>query len=1049
MYEDIISKFICNYVSLHLHTIKSINDGILKIDDYIEKAKKLKLPALSITNHGVMYDVYEFYSKCKENNIKPILGCEVYVTEDRMKKDTENASYYHLVLLAKNKEGFENLLKIHNDAQINGFYYKPRTDISILKKYGKGIIALSACVGGDVPRKILQAVKKIDADEDDEKAIIDRINLYKSIFDDFYLEIQPGDFADQIIVNNALIELSKITDTKLVVTNDVHYLNKEDYIAHNIHVCARKKNTVDKDNIYYPDKCYYVMTNEEIVNYLYKYIDMDTIVESVNNVYNIINDIEEYDLIPDKIYMPEIEIPAGFTEETYLLDICFKKLNNISNRLDDISVYTERLLYEFDTLKELHFCGYFLVVRDYLLWCDNNHIMRGPGRGSVVGSLIAYLMDITKVDPIRYNLLFERFLSIHRKNPPDIDSDIDASKRELLFEYVVNKYGKDRCCLVSTFTNRKSRLAVKDTGRAYGIPEEVFNAAAALIPTVYYIDTEDGNTEKQTDISIEEAIDLVPEFKEYADKYPDWINAAIKLSNIPKATSLHAAGTIISPVPLHDKMPLTRSSNENILATELNLEDAELIKFIKFDFLSLSTLGVIDNTLKFIGEKNLDFIGDAYDDENVWKIIGSSKTAGLFQIGTNTYRQRMSRLHPCSIEELAAVLALVRGPCISNKLDEKYMNILNGLEEVELIHPVYDSACEDTFGVLLYQEQLMQICNNIGFSIEDGYRIMKASAKKKFKVLKKYRKDFMKYAENLKMNKQVAERIFKMIVDSGLYSFNKSHAVAYAVLVYYTAYLKTYYPREFLAASLTNAYERKEETKDLISECRRLGFNFIAPDINKSSWGFTLEGENSIRIGFCAIRSFGYQAYEEVLNNKPFESMDDFLNRIVKKNCSKRAIIPAIFTGCFNSFYDNKLDAYNDYCQITKCNIDEELNIQGLKEKVDIYADDADFEKAFLNYPLISDPVNMFPHIGLSNIKFNERFDIKGIISRVKKIKDKNKNSMAFVTIETGDGTLEFAVFADKYKKFSEYLKKDLICDFNFTYKKNGYNLNSIIMAGI
>lgn len=419
MYENIIKQFIGNYLSLHLHTVKSMNDSILKIDDYIEKAKKLNLKALSITNHGVMTDVFEFYSKCKENEIKPILGCEVYVSEDRLKQSKEaRYDYCHLVLLAVNKTGFRNLLLIHNDAQINGFYCKPRTDINMLREHGEGIIALSACVGGYIPQLILKATNEDDETMQNEylKQIESTISEYKNIFDDFYLELQPGNFSQQIIVNSAIVDIAKATNTKTIITNDVHYLDKEDYLAHNIHVMAgRGKKAEDMDSLCYPDKCYYVMTNEEIVKSLINIIDVETIVDSVNNIYNIIEQVEDYDIIPEEIYMPIIDIPEGYTEETYLSDICFKRLEEIKYKIDDLSEYTERLLYELNTLKELHFCGYFLVVRDYVMWCQDNDIMTGPGRGSVVGSLTAYLCGITKIDPIRYGLLFERFLSIYRK----------------------------------------------------------------------------------------------------------------------------------------------------------------------------------------------------------------------------------------------------------------------------------------------------------------------------------------------------------------------------------------------------------------------------------------------------------------------------------------------------------------------------------------------------------------------------------------------------------------------------------------------------------
>lgn len=1038
------------YVSLHLHSIKSIGDAIVKIDDYIKKAIKYGLNALAITNHGTMSDVFDFHIKCNENNIKPIIGCEVYVVEDRLDKSKENGfNYDHLILLAKNKQGFEDLLQIHNDAQTNGFYYKPKTDISILKKYGKNIIALSACVGGNIPKKILKCIEHPDEEETLTKEIIETVDLYKSIFNDFYLELQPGDFLNQEIVNLSLIELAKETNTKTIITNDVHYLNEEDYLAHNIHVCASQKKEVNEDgSILYPDKCYYVMTTEEIVNSLKKTIPIEIINESINNIYGIINNIENYDIVPDKTYMPEFKIPEGHTEDSFLEEICFNKLDDIAYRLDDISEYTERLLYELHTIKELGFSGYFLVVMDSLMWARAQKIQVGPGRGSVCGSLVAYLCDITNVNPLKYGLLFERFISIYRKGSvPDIDSDIEASRREEVFNYILNKYGKDKCCLVSTFSERKAKAALKDTGKVYGIEKEVCNYVASLVPSVYYIDDEDGNSEKMTDISIEETIDIVPEFKEYYNKYPKWINSAIKLSNIPKATSVHAAGTIISPIPLYNKIPMIKSKSEDMLATALNLKDAEAAGFIKFDYLSLSTLGVFSKILKLINKKDLSFIDDEYDDPAVWDLIGSKNTSGLFQIGSKTYKQRMSRLKPKSIKELAACLALVRGPCIASKMDERYMQIVEGKADIELIHPIYDSVCKDTNGVLIYQEQLMKICNNIGFTLEEGYKIMKHSSKKHFDELKAYEQEFMKLANKINMDKEVADRIFKMIVESGLYSFNESHAIAYAITCYISAYFKLYYPKEFMAASLTNAYERKEDVIDLTNECRRLGIQFLSPDINTSDWDFVLEDDNRIRLGMCAIKSFGEKSYMEIEPKRPFISMEDFITRITKKECSKRAIIPAIFSGAFSSMYETRLDAYIDYCKTIEEDPVEELSIQGVKEKISVNSTDMEFEEVFLQTPIVSNPVNSFPILGDEILNSNKTFNILGMIERIKKFKDRNGNNMAFVSIYTGDGIIEGVVFAKQFAEYKSFLKKNLICKYNIKKNKEDYIINSIELS--
>lgn len=400
------------YFSIHTHSIRSIGDAILKIDDLIIKAKQLGLKYLSLTNHGVMSDIFEFYSKCIDNDITPILGCEVYAAKNRLISDS---NYSHLILIAKNQEGFENLLQIHNDAHINGFYKKPRTDISILKKYGKGIIALSACVAGSIPKKIIDYYEHPEKEKEHKLAINSIIKEYKDIFDDFFLEIQPGDFIDQINVNNELIKIGLETNTKLIITNDVHYLNQEDYIAHNVHVCSSRKKEVNEDgSICYPDKCYYVMDNNTLYNSL-KYIDESIIDSCIDNIYEICESIEDYNLIPNEIHMPQIEIPDGYTNDSYLEYLSFQGLEKIKNKITDISEYTERLLYELDTIKELGFSSYFLVVRDYKLWAESQDIQVGPGRGSICGSLVAYCINIHIVDPIKYNLLFERFISKWRK----------------------------------------------------------------------------------------------------------------------------------------------------------------------------------------------------------------------------------------------------------------------------------------------------------------------------------------------------------------------------------------------------------------------------------------------------------------------------------------------------------------------------------------------------------------------------------------------------------------------------------------------------------
>ena len=1039
-----------NYMSLHLHTTKSIGDAIITIDDLIKKYKELKINALSITNHGSMADVFEVYSKCKKENIKPIIGCEVYVVNPENDKE-----YNHLVLIAKNKKGYKNLLKIHNFAHLKGFYRKPRVTDEILKAYGDNIICLSACVGGLIP-KYIEKAENVETEEEAQlytNKIINTINNYKQYFDEFYLEIQPGNFEKQKIVNKYLIEyFAPVTNTPLIITNDVHYLDKEDYKIHNIHVCSNKKSN-DLSELVYPDKCYYVMTNEEIKKAIN--INDDLFNSCLNNINHIISEIDDYDIIPKKIYMPKYKkLPKGYTEDSYLSKLCIDKLNSMKNVLKDPSIYFSRLLTELDTIKTLNFSGYFLIVKDFLDKGRSERLELGPGRGSVCGSLIAYLLGITKVDPIRFDLLFERFLSIFRKSPPDIDSDIESEGRDKLFEYIINEYGEECCALVSTFTMRKSKSAIKDTGRVFNIEKEIYEYVASLIPQVYYEDDEDGNTEKKTDLSIEESLEIVPELKKYQEEYPEWFEAAIKLSNIPRATSVHAAGTLISPVPLGEYIPLIRSNHDMINATALNLKDAEEAGFIKFDFLGLHTLTMIRKVKESIGVNDLyDFIGDDFNDPLIWNLISSKYTAGLFQISSPTYKQRMRRLGCRTIEDLAACLALVRGPCIASKADEIYMNIIAGKEEIEKIHPIYDKVTEKTLGILLYQEQFMQILVNMGFSTEESYIAMKAASKKDTEKLKKYEEEFNSLAKKKNMDSLVAKRIFKILVDTGLYSFNKSHAIAYAILCYITAFLKVYYPKEFFAAALSVAYksssnDRERVIKDLVNDCRRVGISFKNVDINKSQWDFTVE-DDGLRIGFCALKSFGYKAYLQVEKNRPIKDIPTLMDSVVRTDCGKKAIVPAIFVGAFNEMYNSEKDAYFAFCDYDKeKEPSREVVVQGTSTRLSIDSFREEFEAAFLVCPLVSDPINDFEAIGVDNFYNGKKFKIKGLYDKIKRHTTKTKNEkMAFFDIRTGDGLLECTIFPREFAQYSKLVKKSLVCNFELTKKDDKYIVRAIELA--
>ena len=703
------------YVPIHLHTTAgSIGDSIVKIPELIQKAKTLNIPALCVTNHGSLADMYDFYFECISNNIKPIIGCEVYTTTDRTYKEKDaREDTGHLLLLAKSNLGLENLLTITADSQLEGFYYKPRTDYSFLEQTDTtDIICTTACIGSDVNKLIL--ANKIDEARD----LIKRLD---NIFYEFFLEIQPGDFPEQITVNNQLIEFSKELDIPLIASNDIHYLDKEDYLAHDYHVKSSRKMKFN-DTLCYPDKCYYLMSKDELIDNLSKHIDKTIAINAVENTLYI-KEVANIKMEVNELNLPKFKCPNNLEPKDYLEYICLKKLESIKDKIIDITKYTERMYMELDVIEKLGFSSYFLIERDLILHAKENDIPYGPGRGSVCGSLVAYLAGIVKIDAIKYNLLFDRFLSIHRTGSiPDIDSDFGSEKRQLMFDYAVEKYGADHCAAVSTFQMRKAKSAIKDAARILDIDdgEEI----AKLIPMVYYDDEGD----KMTDLSITDSLAVVPELKEYQEIYPELFDMAIKMEGLPRASSIHAAGTLISKTSLHNLIPMIKKEDSLLNATSFDLSQCEKMKLVKYDFLGLATLTVLDDIKKMTDyEFNIEF--DKYDDDEVWNLIGSRNTTGLFQIASSTYKQRMHRLKPRSIEELANCLALVRGPCISAKTDEKYMRILEGKDEIELIHPVYDEAVKDTCGILIYQEQLMECCHNFGLPLHICYDIMKAAAK--------------------------------------------------------------------------------------------------------------------------------------------------------------------------------------------------------------------------------------------------------------------------------------------------------------------------------
>lgn len=1013
------------YYPLHVHLSNgSVGDSILKVKDYIKRGKEYGLKALSITDHGSLSALCDFVFECNTNNIKPIIGMEAYETLDASIKDKDHNERYHLILLAKDTQGLSNLITIHNIATTEGFYYKPRTDLSVLKQYGKGIIALSACIAGRIPTAILN---------NDLNTARKLIQSYKDCFDDFYLEIQPGNFSEQIKVNNELVKLSLETDTKLVTTNDIHYLNQDDYIAHNAHVLlGRKQEKLFLDGtLVYPDTCYWFM-NEE--NLIHSFVQTSNITEEIikiaiknaEKIANICN-VE----IPNKIYMPKYSTDKN--ESDILYNLCYSRLNEIIQTKKDPFKYTQQLDKELQVIDKLGFSGYFLIVKDYIEWARNNDIAVGPGRGSAAGSLVSYLLGISKPDPIKYKLMFERFLDPQRAAIPDIDVDFGPSKRDMLFKYIVQKYGYNCCALVGTFQIRKARKSLKDSGRLLGLDTKLVNEISKNIPSVFYGDDE----EKITDLDIKTSLQINEELFNYYNKYPDLFNLAIQIEDLPSSVGVHAAGALISPISFTDKIPLVKPNKEGILATSLNLDGAEK-SFVKFDFLGLAYMEIIHNT-----EKELSFTFDYESDEmlndkNVWNMIGSKHTTGIFQISSKTYKERMCRLKPNNIEELAACLALIRGPCIATKLDEKYMRILEGTDTVKYLCDEYNNPTKNTFGIPIFQEQIMKIFVNFGFDLSTGYKFIKAAAKKKIDQLKDYKEDFIIKAKERNVSKQLAEKIFHILETSGMYSFNKSHAISYAFISYCSAYLKYHYPLVYMKNLLTNTFikvkndKNKLLYKELIQECRYLGIKFLPPDINKSNWEFSVE-DDKIRVGICSIKGIGEKAFNYIKELRPFTSIKDFIDRTEQRKFNKNSFNASVFIGAFDSFIDNN-NYYNriDIYKMRNNNMDC-VKIAGENISISYLSDDDNqsaIERLLLGENFTCTEENSLNAINWLSIKDKELFKINSV--KIQKVNKPKKDKEGILQLLTGNGLIKCKIIPTVYERQSK-----LINDIKKTFSYN------------
>jgi len=1035
-----------NFVHLHVHTEYSLLDGACRISELVAQAKKHKMPALAITDHGVMYGAIQFYKEAIRQGVKPIIGCEMYVAhQSRFDKSSQRKETpYHLILLVKNNEGYKNLIKLVTLSYLEGFYYKPRIDKEILREYSNGLIALSACLKGEISQCILQKnIKKA------KEVALDFLDIFGE--DNFYLELQKNGIPEQEIVNENLIEISQELSIPVVASNDIHYINKEDARAHEILLCIQTAtNLSDSKRLKFATDVFYFNSPEEMNKNFAK------VPQALENTLRI---AEKCNLEIDfrQAQLPEFKVPPEYNINTYLKELCYKGLNE---RYSEVTKQLEeRLEYELSVIKKMEFEPYFLIVWDFVRYAKEEGIMVGPGRGSAAGSLVAYCLNITNIDPIAYGLLFERFLNPERINMPDFDIDFCYERREEVIEYVSKKYGNDKVAQIITFGTMAARAAVRDVGRALGIPYARVDTIAKMIPW-------------EPNITIEKALKMESRLKDLMKNDEDikkLIETASSLEGLARHASTHAAGIILSRKPLTDYVPLQKTA-EGEICTQYAMAELEELGLLKMDFLGLRTLTVISNALKIIkhtrGEM-VDINKIPLDDKKVYKMLSKGNCAGIFQLESEGMRDLVKRLKPENIEDITALLALYRPGPLGSGMIEDFINRKKGTIEIKYAHPQLESILKETYGVIVYQEQVMKIASELaGFTLGQADILRKAIGKKQKGVMEKQRELFIKGAQKNNIKKNTAVEIFDLIAYFAGYGFNKSHSVSYAFISYQTAYLKTHYTLEYMASLLTSIMGNNDKVALYIKECRNMNIEILPPDINQSLVNFTVVGGKAIRFGLAAVKNVGEKAIKSIIDehkrNSNFTSLLDFCQRVDLRVVNKRVIESLIKCGAFDSigarrsqllaFLDVSLKNGQEY-QKSKRN--GQTSIFDLFEENNPDKDSGNYqdrlpdisefsknellamEKEMLGLYISYHPLNDYRErlkkiitstsIELTNLSDKSRVVLAGVINNLKRKSTKNGNLMAFITLEDLEGTVEIIAFPKVYEKCKEMIKEDEI----------------------
>ncbi|MDD2573558.1 MAG: DNA polymerase III subunit alpha [Firmicutes bacterium] len=1052
------------FTHLHVHTEYSLLDGAGRVEDLLDKAKELGMDALAITDHGCMFGAVNFYKEAVRRGIKPILGCEVYIAMRTMadKDPRLDSDQYHLVLLAENNTGYRNLMKIVSAGYLEGFYYKPRVDTGVLKKYAEGLICLSGCIAGEIQQRLL---------EGNYKRAKETALMYMDIFgrDNFYLEIQNQGIEEEKRIIPDLIRLSSETGLPLAATNDIHYTNKEDWESHDVLLCIQTGKTVDReDRLKFPNHEFYMKSEEEM-----RALFLET-PEALDNTARIA-DRCSVRLDFGTIHLPYFELPQGYTADSYLRDLAYRGFEERYAKRDEWM--TERLEYELETIKAMGYSHYFLIVWDFIKFAREKRIMVGPGRGSAAGSLVSYCLHITNIDPLKYNLIFERFLNPHRITMPDIDIDFCFERREEVIEYVVKKYGADRVAQIITFGTMAARAAIRDVGRAINMSYREVDAIARQIPM-------------ELGITIDRALEVNPyltDMYRQDGRVKYLIDMARAVEGMPRHASTHAAGVVISKEPIEEYVPLYRQDSG--ITTQYPMGNLEELGLLKMDFLGLRTLTVIRDTLDSIENTpgvRPDLNSLTYDDGKVFNLIGSGDSDGVFQLESAGMKSFMRDLKPDSFEDIIAGVALFRpGPMDQIPL---YISNKNNPDNVKYKHPMLEKILDVTYGCIVYQEQVMQIVRELGgYSYGRSDLVRRAMSKKKMDVMEQERKNFIygisedgkvlvEGALRRGIDEKTANEIFNDMIDFAKYAFNKSHAAAYAALAYQTAWLKCYYPVEFMAALLTSIMSSSKKVSQYIECCSRMGIEVLPPDINESEAAFTVV-EDRIRFGLAAVKNIGLSAVKSIIDARHrggrFLSLSDLCDRVDMTHVNKRTLESLIKAGALDSLegcrsqymavYERIADSVS---QIKKNNIKGQISLfdaaEGGGDSVapkDYLPDKEEFNKKTLlsfekemlglyisGHPLddyrdrlkASSSINTY-QLGLlgeqenrvsgkiSALTDGSIVRIAGMIVDRKQKTTKNDELMAFVTLEDLYGTVELIVFPKLYRSRMELLAEDSI----------------------